>query len=210
MQMENILGEIGGIQSIARELNIDEATARAGASALLPQVMGGFKNQAQADPRGVGGMADMLGQMGGGGLLDSVLRDEPSDVAAGNQVVNRIFGSNDVEHAVTANAASKSGLPAGLLQKMLPLIAMAVAGYIAKQAGGAGGAGGGLGGGLGGILGSVLGGAMGTGQAAPAPSRPADGGQGGGFGGLGSLLDMDGDGNPLNDLMGMARKFGQR
>ena len=42
------------------------------------------------------------------------------------------------------------------------------------------------------MLGGLLGGG---GQAAPA---------GGGLGGLASMLDMDGDGNPLDDLMGMA------
>ena len=29
----------------------------------------------------------------------------------------------------------------------------------------------------------------------------------GGLGGLASMLDMDGDGNPLDDIMGMAAKF---
>jgi hypothetical protein len=42
----------------------------------------------------------------------------------------------------------------------------------------------------------VLGG--GGGQAAPAA---------GGLGGLASMLDMDGDGNPLDDIMGMAGKM---
>jgi hypothetical protein len=46
------------------------------------------------------------------------------------------------------------------------------------------------------MLGSVLGG--GGGQAAPAA---------GGLGGLASMLDMDGDGNPLDDIMGMAGKM---
>jgi len=46
------------------------------------------------------------------------------------------------------------------------------------------------------VLGSVLGG--GGQQAAPA---------GGGLGSLGSLLDMDGDGNPLDDIIGMAGKL---
>jgi Bacterial protein of unknown function (DUF937) len=55
------------------------------------------------------------------------------------------------------------------------------------------------GGGLGGMLGNVLGGLMGGSQqvAAPAP----------GLGGLGSLLDMDHDGNPLDDIIGMAGKM---
>ena len=55
------------------------------------------------------------------------------------------------------------------------------------------------GGGLGGMLGDVLGGALGGGQKAqPAAS---------GLGGLASMLDMDGDGNPLDDIVAMAGKF---
>ena len=64
---------------------------------------------------------------------------------------------------------------------------------------------GGLGGLLGGILGSVLGGA---GASAPAAagagaSLPAAAGTGG----LASMLDMNGDGNSLDDIMRMAGKL---
>ena len=87
-----------------------------------------------------------------------------------------------------------------MLKKMLPLIAMAVAGYMANHASGAQAAPApDSGGGLGGMLGNVLGGLMGGGQQAAAPAT--------GLGGLGGLLDMDRDGNPLNDIIGMAGKF---
>jgi hypothetical protein len=33
------------------------------------------------------------------------------------------------------------------------------------------------------------------------------GASGGGLGGLGKMLDMDGDGNPLDDIIGMAGKL---
>src|SRR5690606_3343951 len=96
-------------------------------------------------------------------------------------------------------AASKSGLDAGVLRKMLPLLAMLVSGYMAKQARGAGQAPqdeGGLGGLLGG-LGGMLGGA--GGGAAGAPGA-------GGLGGLGAMFDMNGDGNALDDILRMAGK----
>jgi hypothetical protein len=151
--------------------------------------------------------------MGGGGLLESVLAPAPSNVDAGNGVLGQIFGSKDVSRTVADHAAGQTGLSSDLLKKMLPLIAMAVAGYMAQQGGGgAGGMLGGLlgaatggGGGMGGMIGNVLGGMMGGGQpAAPAPAP------GGALGGLGSLIDMNGDGNPLDDIMGMAGKaFGR-
>lgn len=202
MDIGGIIAQSGGIGSIARELGVDEGTAQAGVTALLPAVLGGFKGQAQAQPQGLGGLLGMVQGMGGGGLLDSVLGAGPSNIDAGNTVLGQIFGSKDTSRAVAADASAKSGVSGDLLKKMLPLVAMLVAGYMAKQVGGGQAEGQG---GLGGMLGSVLGGVMSDGQQA----APAAGGAMGGLGGLASMLDLDGDGNPLDDIMGMAGKFGR-
>ena len=83
MNMMDILNQAGGIGAIARELGVDEGTAATGAAALLPAILGGFKGQAQAQPEGLGGLIGMLGGMGGGGLLASVLGAGPSNVHLG-------------------------------------------------------------------------------------------------------------------------------
>jgi hypothetical protein len=213
MDMMSILKQTGAIGSIAQQLGVNEQIAQTGAEALLPAILGGFKKTTQAQPGGLEGLGGLLGQLGGGGLLDSVLSPEPTPIEKGNDVLGQIFGSKDVSRTVAGHAAEQTGIDSSLLKQMLPILAMLVAGYMAKQSGG--GEGGGLGGliggmlggggqqagggGLGGMLGNVLGGALGGGQqAAPA---------GGGLGGLGSLLDMDGDGNPLDDIIGMAGKL---
>ncbi|MEP6785096.1 MAG: DUF937 domain-containing protein [Sphingomonadales bacterium] len=201
MNISDIIAQSGGIGSIARELGIDENTAQAGVGALLPAVLGGFKGQAQASPEGLGGLMGMVQGLGGGGLLESVLGAGASNVDAGNGVLGQIFGSKDTSRAVATDAATKTGISPDLLKQMLPLVAMLVAGYMAKQAGGQA-SGGNSGGGLGGMLGSVLGGIMGGGQRQAAPAASAEG-----LGGLASMIDMDGDGNPLNDIMGMAGKL---
>ena len=196
MQITDILAQTGGLQSIARELGISESEAASGASALTPAILGGLKKQAQAQPEGIAGLGGLLGQLGGGGLLDSVLGPQPTDVGKGNDVLGQIFGSKDVSRTVAQNAASKTGLDPSLLKKMLPMLAMIVAGYAAKQGSGAAGTGGG---GLGGALGGVLGGMLGGGQAkGAAPSQS---------GGIGSMLDMNGDGNALDDILRMAGKL---
>lgn len=200
MNIGDIIAQSGGIGSIARELGIDESTAQAGVGALLPAVLGGFKGQAQASPDGLGGLMNMVQGLGGGGLLESVLGNGASNADAGNGVLGQIFGSKDTSRAVAADASAKSGISSDLLKRMLPLVAMLVAGYMAKQVGGQENQG--SAGGLGGILGSMLGGAMGAGQTQTTPTAAA-----GGLGGLASMLDMDGDGNPLNDIMGMAGKL---
>ncbi len=198
MQITDILAQVGGLQSIAKELGISEAQVASGAAALAPAILGGFKKQAQAQPNGLEGLGGLLGQLGGGGLLDAVLAPAPTDVSQGNNVLGQIFGTKDVSRTVAQTAASQTGLDVGVLKKMLPMLAMVVAGYMARNQGGAAAApqaeagGGGIGGMLGGLLGGLMGGSTGG-----APSG----------GGLASMLDMNGDGNALDDMMRMAGKM---
>ncbi|RTZ45567.1 DUF937 domain-containing protein [Candidimonas sp. SYP-B2681] len=195
MQITEILAQIGGLKSIANELNISQDQAASGAEALLPAIIGGFKKQVQTGPQSggtgdMGGLGGLLGQLGGSGLLDDVLSPEPTHVNRGNDVLGQIFGSKDVSRTVAQNAASQSGLDSDLLKKMLPMLAMLVTGFMAKR-GAAGGdsQGSSSGGGLGGLLGGLLGG-----QSAGSSS------------GLGAMLDLNGDGNALDDILRMAGK----
>jgi hypothetical protein len=137
-------------------------------------------------------LGGLLGQLGGGGLLEQVLAPQPTDVSQGNDILGQIFGSKDVSRAVAQNAASQSGLEPSVLKKMLPMLAMLVTGYMAKQGGAAPAA---SAGGLGGLLGGLLGG---HGAASSAPASPLTG--------LASMLDLDGDGNALDDIMQMVGK----
>jgi hypothetical protein len=195
MQMTDILAQLGGLQSMARELGVSESQVATGAEALVPAILGGFKKQVQSQPTGLDGLGGLLGQLGGGGLLENVLSPQPTDVSQGNDVLGQIFGSKDVSRAVAQNAAAQSGLDPGLLKKMLPMLAMLVAGYMANQRGAAD-QNSPVGGGLGGLLGGLLGGNAAGGN----PTRGAAGS------GLASMLDLNGDGNVLDDVMRMAGK----
>lgn len=158
MSMLDALVQNGGPQAISRELGVDEQTAHKGMAALLPAVLGGMQNHAQTSPQGIGGLADVLGGLGGGGLLSNVLAREPTNVNQGNQVLGELFGSKDTSRAVAQEASQQSGIEPSLLKKMLPIVAMLAAGYFAKQAGGQRGGSSPMGGGMGDILGSLLGG----------------------------------------------------
>lgn len=190
MNIVDMISKMGGLQSMARELGVSETQAASGAEALVPAILGGFKKQAAQQPDGVEGLGGLLSQLGGGALLDDVVSPQPTNVTQGNNVLGQIFGSKDVSRAVAEDASRKSGLDTATLKKMLPMVAMLVAGYMAKQKLGgnaradqatAGASGGGLGGMLGGML-------------------------GGGGGGLASMIDMNKDGNPLDDIMRMVRR----
>jgi hypothetical protein len=174
MQADEILAQTGGVRAMAQQLGISEAQAASGAAALLPAILGGFKKETQAQPGGIEGLGGLLGKLGGGSLIDNVVGPEPTDTGLGDNVLGQIFGSRDVSRAVAQNASATSGLDPALLKKMLPILAMLVAGYMAKQQGGGGAA-----------------------QAGSAG--------GGGIGGaLGKMLDLNGNGNPLDDIISMA------
>ncbi|MFP7721728.1 DUF937 domain-containing protein [Lysobacter sp. A3-1-A15] len=189
MNANDFLSRTGGLAPMARELGITQQQAATGASALLPAIMGGFRRQARTAPGGATGLLGLLGQLGGGGLMDDVVSPRPTPVDRGNSVLGQIFGSKDVSRAVASDASARTGLDTTLLKKMLPMLAMLAAGYMARQ-GQSGGAASGMGGGLAGALGGLMGGQSGG------------AGTAGGLAALAGLLDEDGDGNPLDDILG--------
>jgi len=195
MQMTELLNGLGGMQSMARELGVSEEQATSGTAALLPAILGGFKKQAQAQPTGLDGLLGMVGGLGGGGLMDEVLAPRPTDVSGGNNVLGQIFGSQDVSRTVAHNAASQTGLDPALLKKMLPMVAMLVAGVMAKRGAPSAAQ-------SADPLGGLLGGLLGGGQTAGGQMTSQAG-----VGGLASMLDLDGDGNPLDDILGMAGRL---
>lgn len=174
MDLNEILRSQGGIGAIANQLGISEAQAQQGAAALLPSILSGFGQRAGgSESGGVGGLDAVLESLGGADLSRNVVGPEPTRVEKGNDILGQIFGSKDVSRQVAGEASQSTGLDPALLKKMLPIVAMLVAGYLSSQSnkpgqtgglgdilgqviGSMGGAGGGLGGGLGGVLGSIL------------------------------------------------------
>jgi hypothetical protein len=200
MNVQQMLDQTQAVDAISRELGIDSATARAGAAALLPPILSGFQNPVAATDQsgaeastsgsafpslgGLGGLLGTISGLGGGGLLDNVTSNEPTEINKGNEVLGQIFGSKDGSRAVAASAAAQSGVQPSLLKKMLPMLAMVAAGYVMKQGGQ------GSGGGLGGALGNVLG-------SSPAPASANAGAQ----------PQTTGSGDILGQLIGAAGKF---
>jgi len=202
MDMVQVLRSSGGLDAMAKQLGVSPAMAQSGAEVLLPAILGGFKKRSQSAGGGEAGIGDligMLGGLGGSGLVESVIGPQATDVSRGNDVLGQIFGSKDVSRQVAGQASAGSGISSELLKKMLPIMAMLVGGYLSSRAGPAAtqaanpAPGGGV---LGNILGSVLGGGSAKG--------------GSGLGGIGAMLDLNGDGNPLDDIIGMAGKLGGR
>ncbi|MDY7219635.1 DUF937 domain-containing protein [Denitrificimonas sp. JX-1] len=194
MQTTEILKQMGGVSSLAQQLGLTEDQAQQGAEALLPALLGGFQKQMQAQPQASGGISGLLGSLGGSDFLSQALGHlAGSDGrASGQDILGQVFGSKEVSRTVADNAAQKTGLSAHQLKQMLPLLAAMVASFISKQSASAETAEGGLGGLLGGLLGGQ--------------SPTAAGAQKSGLSGLISMLDVNGDGNPLDDILRMMKK----
>lgn len=194
--------DVGGIAS---QFGLSPDQANAAVGALLPAVLGGIKKAEQ------GGMLDQVAN------IANQTQAPTQDVSAGNNILGQIFGSKDVSRQVAAQASAQTGISDTILKAMLPIVAGLVAQQVAKRMGGgamgsvAGGllgsilGGAGASGGLGGLAGS-LGGMLGGGQAAPATAQAGPNIGGFDIGGLASMLDRDGDGNPLDDIIGMVNR----
>lgn len=179
MDIGSILNQAGGVSAIARELGVDESTVESGAGALLPHVVKGVETQGlpgniagaqtddsqSVDPQvedpsqssgtsGIGGMlGGLMGGTGGGGVLGSLVGG-----GVGNQILGHIFGSKDTSRDVAAQASQQSGVDTSVLQKLLPIVAGAVAMHYMTNRGQGSATGGGSEPAGGGILGSILGG----------------------------------------------------
>lgn len=185
--INQILQAGGGtaIDMIAGKFGISPSQSRAAIEALGPMISGGFKTQAQSQ----GGIESILGNILSPNHANIGANPEelarPGTTSMGNEILGAIFGSKEVSREVAGQAAQQTGLSADLLKKMLPVIAMMAAGSIANKANA-----GGLGGALGGLIGNAIGGSAASGA----------------LGGIASMIDMDKDGNPLDDIMGMLSK----
>jgi hypothetical protein len=192
----DILAEAEGGKAMAmlgREYGLTPKQTQAAVTALLPAISSGLK-QSTATPEGLG---NLLGMMGYQRDLHAMHSDPKvafaeEGRAAGNDILSVIFGSPEVSRAVADQAQQFSGVDAGILKKLLPVLAGILmsglmggkSGQAAPQAPAAPPPGGG---GLGDILGQIFGremsGSPGTypspqqtpapeSQSYPAPSTP--------------------------------------
>ena len=180
--LESLLGANGGavVGELARDLGVDPGQARSRLEQLAPALARGIQRNASQP----GGLESLLGALKSGGHQRYV--DHPEELAGrdtiadGNAILGHILGSKEVSRNVAGRAAHETGLDEGLLKKMLPMVAAAAMGTLAKQTSG------------GGSLDALSGGAVSSAGMA---------------GMLESFLDADRDGAVLDDVLGLAKKF---
>ncbi len=186
-EIDDLLGRLP-IAEIAGQLGVDEQTASAAVSQVLPALVGGLQQQAESSDDAAQSLASALTQHEND-LATGTIDIKQVDTEDGSKIVSHLFGDKtDDVAAALSNQVPVAGVDQGLIKKMLPILAPIVMSFIVSQitkkagAGQAAASGGGAGdlgsilgsalggggaGGLGNILGSVLGGQAGSGAASP-------------------------------------------
>ena len=210
--MDMIMGAAGGQapQQMGQQFGLDAGQSQGAIAALLPAISSALK-QNTGSPQGLAGLIGALQNGNHDQYLDNPAQlGQAGVVDEGNAILGHLFGSKEVSREVASRASAQSGVDSSILKKMLPMVAMMAMGSLGKQTKGGGGlqsmmtglamqqlmGGGARAGGLGGMLGGLLGG----GRRAQAQQRQQ---HQQGMGMLGKMLDADGDGSTMDDILGM-------
>jgi len=192
MDISDLLNSAMGqsiVQSVAGQLGLDEKEASGAVHVAVPAILAGMTKNVQSQD-GAASLNNALESKHDGSLLDNLsgmLQGHTQELQSdGDGILGHVFGNK--REAVEQGIAQKSGISANKIGPLLAILAPIVMAYLGKEKRqtntGTGG--------LGGLLGGLLGG-----------SNQQSGNAGGGvMDMLGGVLDKDGDGNPLNDLLG--------
>jgi len=198
------------VQQAASQAGMAPDQAQNAIAALLPAISSALKQNTQS-PQGLAGLLGALQKGQHAQYLDNPdMLSRQETVQDGNAILGHLFGSKDVSRAVAGHAAAQTGIDTGLLKKMLPLVASMAMGSLSKQTRQpsiqsqlAGLAmkqmmgGGQQSGGLAGLIGGILGGQR-RAQAQAQQSHQQ------GLGMIGKMLDADGNGSVMDDVLRMA------
>ncbi|MEM8870325.1 MAG: DUF937 domain-containing protein [Pseudomonadota bacterium] len=205
------------LESLGQSLGLDSGTTRSLAEQFAPAISGGVKRRAAQD----GGMGAILGALkgthGASYFDDATAAATEGAQADGARFLTEIFGSKDAAPQLAEAAAAKTGATTAQAQQLLPALAAMLQGGMQKQVpdaeietalAGLGASGDKAGSGLGDLMG-VLGGSGGAGQSGIMGTvmgmlggGGARKGQADGLGSVLAMLDADGDGSPLDDVIG--------
>jgi hypothetical protein len=131
--LEELSGLLQGdtLNSIASAVGADPASVTKGLSAAIPALIGALATQSKT-PEGAAGMFDTISKNFDGNLLNNLgsLTSNPL-VANGLPFLQGILG--DSQGATEDKIAKASGLNAGIIGRLLPILAPIVLSYVGKM-----------------------------------------------------------------------------
>jgi hypothetical protein len=171
------------VSNASQHIGQDKAKTSSALQTALPLILGAMKNNA-ATPQGAEGLIGALSNKHDGSLLDNLsgLLGDSSILADGEGILGHVFGGKQ-QHVAQAVSA-KSGIDAGSAAKLLQMAAPVIMAYLGKQKrdnnvnDGDG-------------IGNLLGGLLGSGAQKEQSL-------------ITKILDANGDGSVIDDLLGMA------
>ena len=136
MNLMDLLKATGGGDSIgqlAKAVGLGSSDTSKLVESLAPALMRGLQKNS-ADDNGLAGLRSALETGGHERYIDdpSLMRSDATR-ADGNNILGHIFGSKDVSRNVAAAAAGDTGIDAGLIKKVLPLLASLAMGAMSKK-----------------------------------------------------------------------------
>lgn len=178
--LEGVLGQLGpgGLAQIAKGLGADESAIGSAVSAAIPAILAGMANNTRKDD-GANALANALGEHNVSifDQLGSLLGGQGD----GAKILGHVLGQRQPH--VEQNLSKNTGLDLGLVMKLLPILAPLVMGYLSREKEKSQLDPGGL---------SDL---LNNERQKTEEKKP-------GLGGLAAILDADGDGSILDDILG--------
>ena len=170
----------GQVDSMARKLGMNSEDARKAVEAMIPSLSRGIQNNAQKE-NGLNELLEALSRGNHQRYMDEPdVFEKEETLTDGNNILGHILGSRDVSRNVAGAVSNKTGLSAGILKKMLPMVAAMAMGALSKQSSGGR---------------STVQQTSGAGQTSS------------GLGGLAAFLDADKDGDIVDDLLNLGKRF---
>lgn len=155
------------IETLSARFGLTPDQTQRALDALMPAFQMGLQNKLQSG--GIGGLLSHLGHPANREAYETASAAQaPAAAEQGGSVLGELFGSGQILTHIVQEVATRSGIPAAIIQAMLPTVAsMLIGGLMHGTAGG----------GFGGILSSVLGSLFGqAGNAVPQPGEDRPGG----------------------------------
>lgn len=129
--LDGIMGQLGsgGLQQISQTLGVDEGQAGAAVQAALPAILAGLAHNTQSS-QGAAALSNALDQHSGS-IFDQLGPLLASGGGDGAAILQHVLGGSQPQ--VAQAVASHAGVDAGMIAKLLPLLAPLVMGYLAHQ-----------------------------------------------------------------------------
>ncbi len=177
--LETIMQAQGGglMRQLAGAVGVDERSLQSVIGEVVPALSRGIQRNVSTES-GFSSLANALAKGDHQRYLErpEQLRQSAAQLE-GNAILGHIFGSKDVSRNVAGAAARETGVDAGIIKKLLPLLAPVVMGALSSRASSAG--------------------MLSRGGSSSSSS----------LGAIASFLDFDKDGSAIDDVLNIARRF---